>query len=437
MDSGQRSPVAVSAESSATDKRFCSRQQLAWSLFAVISLLSTWYFAVAIASVGLGPNKPSVEPGLYPEWYGSRQVLFHGRDPYGPEITREIQLQIYGSAERQGQQRNEHRFAYPLFFVFLFSPLALLPFQVAQAVVLVFCWILTALSVLWWLPRASVGVTRLTYLLFAFASYPAVLGLQLRQPSLVIASLLAAVVFCIRRKWLVVAGILAAMCTSKPQLAIAVLLPLTIWSLAAWRARKAFVIALAISELCLLAASQWLLKGWFFQWLLTLRAYPHYAGSKPLLFDLLRGHFTLVASAVLVGSVLVVSFKLSDVDLWFAVSFSIAVFQLLFPFQIYNEVLLISVALWMAVNRTSINARGQLHTLLFSCTWIILGAGWIAALALSISNIVAPGSALRLWDLPLMACWLYPFAAFAALAVYAGLEFMDLRRSSIGSIAPS
>ena len=428
MDKADRSTVAVSAQPSALVKQ--SRfHRLAWLLLAAFSALSTWYFAVAVAPVGLGANKPSVETGLYPEWYGSRQVLFHGRNPYGPEVTREIQLQIYGSAEPQSQQRNEHRFAYPLFFAVLFAPLALLPFQVAQAVALVCCGILTALSVLWWLPQVSTGLTRLTYLLFAFASYPVVLGLQLRQPSLVIASLLAAVVFCIRRKQFVVAGILAALCTSKPQLAIAVLLPLTIWSLVAWRARRAFAIALAISELCLLATSQWLLKGWFFQWLLTLRAYPHYAGSKPLLFDLLRGHFSLVASAALVGSVLVVSFKLSDVDLWFAVCFSIAAFQLLFPFQIYNEVLLISVALWMAVNRTSINARGQLHTLLFSCTWIILGSGWIAALALSTSNMIAPGSALKLWELPLVACWFYPFAAFAALAVYAGSELQALQRT--------
>ena len=94
-------------------------------------------------------------------------------------------------------------------------------------------------------------------------------------------------------------------------------------------------------------------------------------------------------------------------------------------------------ALWIAVNRTSINARGQLHTLLFSCTWIILGSGWIAALALSISNIVAPGSALKLWELPLVACWFYPFAAFAALAVYAGSEFLGMPRSSTRYATPA
>ena len=29
---------------------------------------------------------------LYPRWLGARELLLNGRDPYGPEITREIQL---------------------------------------------------------------------------------------------------------------------------------------------------------------------------------------------------------------------------------------------------------------------------------------------------------------------------------------------------------
>jgi len=33
---------------------------------------------------------------LYPRWLGARELLLHGRDPYSPEITREIQRGYYG-----------------------------------------------------------------------------------------------------------------------------------------------------------------------------------------------------------------------------------------------------------------------------------------------------------------------------------------------------
>ncbi|HEY4052302.1 MAG TPA: hypothetical protein VGL74_01075, partial [Terriglobales bacterium] len=33
---------------------------------------------------------------LYPVWYGSRELLLHGRNPYSAEVTREIQAGYYG-----------------------------------------------------------------------------------------------------------------------------------------------------------------------------------------------------------------------------------------------------------------------------------------------------------------------------------------------------
>ncbi len=64
---------------------------------AVLCLLSSWYFAVAIAPAGLGLSAPSVQQGLFPEWFGCREILHH-RDPYRAEATRQIELAIYGRA---------------------------------------------------------------------------------------------------------------------------------------------------------------------------------------------------------------------------------------------------------------------------------------------------------------------------------------------------
>jgi hypothetical protein len=45
---------------------------------AVLCLLSSWYFAVAIAPAGLGASAPGVRQGLFPEWSGCRQCTHGG-----------------------------------------------------------------------------------------------------------------------------------------------------------------------------------------------------------------------------------------------------------------------------------------------------------------------------------------------------------------------
>ena len=387
---------------------------------AVLCLLSSWYFAVAIAPAGLGANAPSVQQGLFPEWFGCREILHH-RDPYRPEATRQIELAVFGRTQTESAAPlNQHRFAYPVFFVFLFFPIALLPFGLAEFIALLGCIGLTAASIRSWLQgRQFSNLDKLTFAIFALASYPVVLGLQLRQPTLIVASLLAASFCCVRSGRLVLAGILGALCCSKPQLAIAILLPLSIWSVSAWQVRKAFLLSLGATLCALLIAAEFAVRGWFSNWLTTIQAYSHYAGSKPLLTDLLRGHFVPPAAALLVTAVVCVSFRFHDFDLLFAISFSVAVFQLLFPFQIYNTVLLLPAALWLTANANNVKVRGQLHNLLYSCTQIVLSAGWASAAGLSLSNALVPGSGLMFWQLPLATAYLYPFAVVTCLSVCA------------------
>lgn len=419
------------------DEWLMARRAPVWLAIAFVCLVSSWYFAAVIAPAGLGANAPTVKQGLFPEWYGSREMLLQSRDPYSTETTKEIQAGIYGEALRAyNYARNQHRFAYPVFFAFFFFPLAILPFSAAELVALAGCIAATALSVTLWRQRSDLRLDGLVCGVFVFASYPVVLGLQLRQPTLIIAALLAGVVYCVRSNRLMLAGILAALSTCKPQLAIAVLLPLSIWSIAEWRARKRFLTAAAGGLATLLLASELACSGWFTRWLWTLRAYTQYAGTRPLLADVLHGHFVVSAGVVLVGAVVWVSYRYCDQNLLFAVCFSIAAFQLLFSFQIYNEVLLVPVALWLAGNGSKIQSRGQLHILCCSCTWIVLGVGWTAAIGLSVANLVAPGPGLTLWQVPLLAAWLYPLPVFVTLALYALPVSWRLRRTESQAMQP-
>jgi len=407
------------------------RPRLGLAAGALLCLLSSWYFALTIAPAGLGSSAPTVQQGLLPGWLGCRAIL-RSRNPYRNEVTSQAEVLVYGKRLSPGSQQNEHRFAYPVFFVFLFFPMALLPLDVAQFVMLVGCAVLSALSPRWW----SVGLKSghldwLSCTLLTFAAYPVVLGLQLRQPTLLIAALLALATFCLRSGKLGWAGILGGLSASKPHLAFAVLLPLSIWSFASWGTRKKFLLSLGATLLALFTASEVLVSGWVWDWLGTLRAYTHYAGARPLLAEVLHGHFVLAAAVLLLAAILWSSFQFCDSDLLFAISFSVAAFQLLFPFQIYNEVLLLPAVLWSAANAARIRARGQLPVLLFGCAWTVLGSGSAAAVTLALGNILAPGSGVKFWQLPLVAAWLYPMLLFVALAMFAASSWMAQRRVTL------
>lgn len=62
-------------------------------------------------------------------WIGTRELLLHGRDPYGVEVTREIQAAYYGHPLSPQDHRDEKRFAYPIFVVFLLAPTIRMHFQ--------------------------------------------------------------------------------------------------------------------------------------------------------------------------------------------------------------------------------------------------------------------------------------------------------------------
>jgi hypothetical protein len=385
---------------------------------SVLCLLSGCYFALVIAPVALGEKAPTVQQGLFPEWLGVREIL-EGHSPYRQEITDHIQVAIYGSTP-PGQRINQQRFAYPAYFAFLFLPLAIVPFSVARVLAFAGCLASTIVSVcLWCRWRGWQSTTTVMVGLFVFASYPAILGLQLCQPSLLIAGMLAVVVFWAPSGRQVPAGILAALCSAKPQLAVAILLPLSIWTVTRWRARKRFAIAYGCSLSALLLAAELLVPGWFPQWLMTVRAYSEYAGSKPLLSDLLHGHFFWETAVLLMIAAVWVSYKVCEADLLFAISFSIAVFQLLFPFLLYNEILLLPAALWLMRTPAEVKTGGQLFELLWVCSWALLTVGAAASLGLAVSNLIVPGSGLKLWQLPFVTAWLYPWSVLLALACYA------------------
>src|ERR1035438_458074 len=83
---------------------------------------------------------------LYPRWLGARELLLHGRDPYGAEVTREIQAGYYGrplDPSRPNDPRDKEGFAYPVYVVFCLAPTITWPFAIVQKC---FFWLLLVLA---------------------------------------------------------------------------------------------------------------------------------------------------------------------------------------------------------------------------------------------------------------------------------------------------
>src|SRR5581483_10563548 len=134
---------------------------------------------------------------LYPRWLGARELLLHGRDPYGPDVTREIQVGYYGRAldpSRPGDLKDQQGFAYPLYVAFLLAPTIRLPFEIVQAGFKWFLIACTAVSVPLWFratnQRASAAGLAI-WIIVTLGTFPAVQGIKLQQLTLLVCALLA------------------------------------------------------------------------------------------------------------------------------------------------------------------------------------------------------------------------------------------------------
>jgi hypothetical protein len=205
---------------------------------------------------------------LYPRWLGARELLLHGRNPYGSDIAVEIQRGYYGrpiDPSRPYDPKDEQGFAYPAYVVFLLAPTVRLPFNEVQ---IGFRWLLislTAASVLFWLHslrwKTSFG-TGLIFIVLTLGWLPVVQAIKLQQLSLVVAGLLAACGACLAGGWLFLAGALLALSTIKPQLSWPLVLWLFVWAGSEWSSRRKLIFGFALVMLLLLGGAELVLPHW-------------------------------------------------------------------------------------------------------------------------------------------------------------------------------
>ncbi|MFI5103528.1 MAG: hypothetical protein ACHP79_01275, partial [Terriglobales bacterium] len=160
---------------------------------------------------------------------------------------------------------------------------------------------------------------------------------------------------------------------AKPQLALAVLLPLCFWMISDWSHRKRIALAFAATLALLVAAATALQPAWWSEWLHTLAAYRTYANSSSPL-----GY----AAGVVIALLLALLWRERQ-DLDFALALATAGVYCLIPFQSYNEALLAPAMLWIWRERKVLAAQRfarlayRLTVVLFSASMASLLLVWV------------------------------------------------------------
>ena len=197
----------------------------------VLILLFVGLFVVEVMAVHrylISPTRLGTND-FYSRWAGARALLIEGRDPYGLDVTTEIQ-------EALGAQQAEGRsgFHYPLHVVFLFWPLINVSYPWTQSVWittlqwLVIFTIIVSLIRLRWQP-SPLGIAGLFIAGILF--YPVARTMLLGQFTIHVTFFLALSLLLLQRGHDGWAGVLLAATSIKPQVIVLVGIWLALWTL--------------------------------------------------------------------------------------------------------------------------------------------------------------------------------------------------------------
>jgi Glycosyltransferase family 87 len=356
---------------------------------------------------------------LYPRWLGARELLLHHRDPYSQEITREIQVNYYGRVldpARPSDPKDEQRFAYPVYVVFLLAPTVRLPFPVVQKG---FYWLLGLLTVgsVWlWLRALRWQASLLTSAIFAVMTMGAIAvvqGIKLQQLTMLVSGGMAAAAAALASGWLVLAGTLLALTTVKPQLALPLAGWLIVWSISNWSQRKRLVLSFGITMAVLMIGAEVILPGWIPRFWAAVHEYRRYTAAESFLGMLLTptlGRIVDLAIVMLIVAICWRSRRSSASDPAFAgvLCMVLAATVVVVPtIALYNQVLLLPGVMLLIHERVWASPKTSVR-FTASVAAIFLFWPWLTSIALCVATRFVPLATVE-------SSWKTPFLPVLAL----------------------
>jgi len=390
------------------------------------------------ASLGLGAGY-SFGNDFYQVWLSSRELLRRRQNPYSPEMTREIQTGLFGrplDPRRPGDPVDRRVFPYPAYVDMLFWPTALFPFESVRVAVLFALIALEIAGVMMWLRalewrsdwKWAAAIIALT-----LTSYSSLEALFAGQLGILVFALLAASVLALQRQRFLLAGILIALSTIKPQVTGLAICYLLLWTLSEWSVRKRFALGF-LSTMCLLVGTSLLvLPDWIQSWVHTVLAYRHYT-RPPLVTEILTsqlgpalsGPATVILSAGSIVVAAVVAWRnraaqASSARWWLTVTLLLALTMIVaLPGQaVYDHLSLLPGILVVVRYRARFAASGNVARILLAVGALVLFWPWMAALLLIVARAVGGARVFNsaiVFSLPLRMAGSLPFAILALLA---------------------
>ena len=381
---------------------------------------------------------------LYPRWLGARELLLHHRNPYSAEVTRDIQVGYYGrtlDASRPEDPKDEERFAYPVYVIFFLGPTIFFSFTMVKPVFVGFLVVLIGISVFLWLKVLQWKPPALTVfilLLLTLGCFPTAQGIKLQQLTLLVCGLIAGCAALIACDQLVLAGILLAATTIKPQIVVLLIPWLLFWCISQWKTRKSFLYAFVVTMAALLIGGEIILPGWIGQFCNALVAYRQYTGGGGSVLEALLTPLLGKVSALMLVVLLIAlcwktryaaagSHQFSG-TLALVLAITVTVMPMTAP---YNQLLLLP-AIYLIVRNNSLFQRKNPLLVIMSliCTLLILWP-WLATGGLTLASFVLPSATVqKVWALPLYTSLAIPPAVVILLLPKI---LAEVRRSPVAS----
>lgn len=364
---------------------------------------------------------------LYSPWRGSQELILRHRDPYSPEVSRDLQLGYYGRilSDAPGDEKDQQRFAYPVYVSFFLAPFVQLDFATIR---IIFFWLLlvvTVASLPLWLRLVQARISRFQLIglvALTVSSVPVVQGLNFQQLALLAAALLAACAALLVSGRYFLSGVALALASIKPQMSVFITIWLTLWVVADWRKRKSLLWGFAITLAVLVLAGQWISPGWIPKFIDGLFAYQQYTGGGNTLTMTLPKPLAIAAAAVLAGTVGMAAWRsrqtASD-STGFAFTFVLMlVFTVLFApamRAVFNQILVLPALLlawsrWRDLSQRDLLSRPPAIVLA-----AVVISPWVLGTVGVLLRLLHPQMLQRFWLVPLYPNVLLPFFAFAGL----------------------
>ncbi|MFB0534012.1 MAG: glycosyltransferase family 87 protein [Anaerolineae bacterium] len=235
---------------------------------------------------------------FYSRWAGGRAFLIDGLNPYSDEVTRRMQLGMYGHLAEEGA--DQVAFAYPMYTIYLFFPLSLIPsYPQAQAIwqaILEFALLLAVFSTLRiyrWQPKPwLLAATCLWSILF----YPGARSIILGQFAIVVFAFITLALWAVKESKDILAGACLALSTIKPQMVFLLIPLLLLWAIyhRRWRLVGGFVMSMIV----LVLSSLLLVPTWPADFLAWMVKYPSYTAIGSPIWTLTHYFFPQLGTPV-------------------------------------------------------------------------------------------------------------------------------------------